>query len=319
MLHPAKLSLFVFVLSVPFYKTFAQAKDSIPKEAIKFVADKFPFTRMINTEFRYDAPYDFSARIPGVSQPEGRVTRLYQQRVNANINFIKSPKWVFSTGLFYNYIHAETQGANLQQTESNEHYYAATVTLTRFTKLFGKMALFTATALPSGGENGFERITGMVSGTLVLKANAKTKMTIGLLGLIDPSSQVPAFVTLSYEHKFDNGWIADIILPKRLFMKKDVFSNGRLSLGTELDNTTVYLKGFNRNTSKTYIFSQLETMSGATYEHCIFKGFIATLKTGYKYTPTSRIVAVNKKFTDYVFKATPNGNFYVNLGLSYNP
>lgn len=319
MLHPAKLSLFFFILSAPLYQTFAQAKDSIPKEAIKFVADKFPFTRMINTEFRYDAPYNFSARLPGTPQPEGRVTQLYQQRVNANINFIKSPKWVFSTGLFYNYIHAETQGANLQETANDEHYYVASVSLTRFSKLFGKMAIFTATAIPSGGDNGFERITGMVSGTLVLKANAKTKMTIGLLGLVDPSSQVPAFVTFSYEHKFDNGWIADVILPKRLFMKKDVFKDGRLSLGTELDNTTFYLKGFNGNTSKTYILSQLETMSGATYEHSFFKGFIATLKTGYKYTPTSRIVEVNEKFTDYVFRSTPKGNFYINLGLSYNP
>lgn len=320
-------ALFLIISITSLQKVSAQATDSlpktdVPKEAARYVGDKFPFTRLINTEFRYDAPYDYSSKLEGGSQPESRVTQLCQTRVSANINFFKSPKWVVSTGLFYNYVHAETQtntpAGNSMQTTNDMHYYAGAFSVTRFSKLFGKMAIYSASVTPTGGAEGIERVTGIVSATLVLKANAKTKMTIGLLGLVDPSSLVPAFMTFSYEHKFNNGWIVDVILPKRVFIKKDMFKDGRLSIGTELDGTTLYLNGFN-GSNKTYMLNQMELLNGVTYEHCFFKGFIGTVKTGFKYSPASRISKVNEKFDNYIYSATPKPNFYLNFGLSYNP
>ncbi|RYD88779.1 MAG: hypothetical protein EOP54_26710, partial [Sphingobacteriales bacterium] len=57
---------------------YAQSKDSIPRQAVRYVADKFPFTRLINTEFRYDMPYDYTSEMGGSQLPKGRVTQLYQ-------------------------------------------------------------------------------------------------------------------------------------------------------------------------------------------------------------------------------------------------
>lgn len=310
---------YFLILFFSFYGK-AQVNDSIPKKVVAYAAEKFPFTRLLNAEFRYDAPYDISPALKSGDLPEGRVAQLYQSRISANVNFIKSRQWVFSTGLLYNFIHTETDGTGLTRGEQSHdmHFFAAGLNLTHFTKMFGRMAILTAGVIPTGGDDGFERVTGMVSANLVLKADGKTKMTLGLLGIVDPSSVVPVVPTFTYERKLESGWIVDIILPRSVFMKKDMFKEGRLSLGTQLDATNFYIKGFN-GSKNTYMFNQMEVLSGLTYEHCFLKGFIATFKTGYKYIPSSRIAHINNRFNDYVYKADGAGTFYANIGLSYNP
>ena len=155
----------------------------------------------------------------------------------------------------------------------------------------------------------------MLTASLVLKATADTKMTVGLAMIIDPSSQVPAMPIFTYEHRFNNGWVADIILPKKVVMRKDVFKNGRLSLGTEMDGTNFYLYP----DGKRYEFRQLEINSGAMYEHKLGNNLIGTLKAGLRATPSSRIFAKEDSFKDYIFDMNAKPSFYFNVGISYNP
>lgn len=155
----------------------------------------------------------------------------------------------------------------------------------------------------------------MITGSLILKANAKTKITLGIAILIDPNSPVPALPIFTYEHKFDNGWTADVLLPKKILIRKDIFSNGRISLGTEMDNTSFYLYP----SGKKYEFRQLEINSGAIYGHHLGGNFIGTLKTGLRATPSSRIFEKKESQKDYIFESNAKPSFYFNLGLSYNP
>lgn len=307
--------LFFFILST--ISTIAQVKDSLPKKVVQYAVEKFPFTRLVNVEGQYNAPYNYTSELAdGTKLPKGRVTQMYQTRISANVNFIKNRKWIFSTGLFYNYLHAETDAGGIGQGNHDLHYFATALSLTRMSTLFGKMAIYNASVIPTGGNDGFERVTGMVSATVLLKADATTKKTVGILGIIDPSSIVPVIPTFTYEKRLKSGWIVDVILPQRILMKKDMLKNGRLSLGSELYSTNFYINNPSNN-SKTYMFNQIETLNGLTYEHCFSNHFIATLKTGLKYIAASRIAEINNRFNDYEFSAQPDPNFYVNLGLSY--
>ena len=199
--------------------------------------------------------------------------------------------------------------------KQNFHYHSEALSLTRFSKLFNKIAIYSATASVDGSEQHFERIRGMLTASLVLKATADTKMTVGIAVIIDPSSQVPAMPIFTYEHRFNNGWVADIILPKKVVMRKDVFKNGRLSLGTEMDGTNFYLYP----DGKRYEFRQLEINSGAMYEHKLGNNLIGTLKAGLRATPSSRIFAKEDSFKDYIFDMNAKPSFYFNVGISYNP
>ena len=315
-----KKNLILFALIPVATMVSAQKKDSIPNKVIAFVTDKFPQARDLNIEFTQVTPYKFSPELYGNDLPENKIKSFQQVKANANVYFIKNRKWLLSASLNYRFtsINAENK-INLFSEENmskvNFHYHSEAVNVTHFTKLFNKIAIFSATASVDGSDQHFERIRGMVTGSLVLKANAKTKMTLGVAVLIDPSTPIPALPIFTYEHKFDNGWVADIILPKKVLVRKDIFSNGRISFGTEMDNTSFYLYP----SGKTYEFRQLEINSGAIYEHNLGGNFIGTLKTGIRATPASRIFEKKESPNDFIFDANAKPSFYFNVGISYNP
>ncbi len=301
-------------------RILAQKKDSIPQKVVAFVTDKFPQARDLNIEFTQLTPYKFSPELHSVDLPENKIKSFQQVRANANIYFIKNRKWMLSTSLNYRFTHINTEneasilpGYNYSQ--QNFHYHSEAFSITRFSKLFNKIAIYSATASVDGSDQHFERIRGILTASLVLKANANTKMTVGIAAIIDPSSQVPAMPIFTYEHKFSNGWVADIILPKKIMMRKDIFQDGRLSLGTEIDGSSFYLYP----NDKRYEFRQLEINSGVVYEHKLGTDFIGTLKTGLRTTPYSRIFDKQETFNNYIFEANAKPSFYFNVGISYNP
>ena len=301
---------------LPLNKIVAQEKDSIPQKVVDFVTDKFPQTRDLNVEFTQLTPYKFSPELYDADLPENKIKNYQQVKANANVYFIKNRKWMLSTSLNYRFTHLESENEMpLFNNEQNFHYHSEALSVTRFSKLFNKIAIYSATASVDGSEQHFERIRGMLTASLVLKATADTKMTVGLAVIIDPSSQVPAMPIFTYEHRFSNGWVADVILPKKVVMRKDVFKNGRLSLGTEMDGTNFYLYP----DGKRYEFRQLEINSGAMYEHKLGNNLIGTLKAGLRATPSSRIFAKEDSFKDYIFDMNAKPSFYFNVGISYNP
>jgi len=301
---------------LPLNKIIAQKKDSIPQKVVAFVTDKFPQTRDLNVEFTQLTPYKFSPELYDADLPENKIKNYQQVKANANVYFIKNRKWMLSTSLNYRFTHLESENEMpLFNNEQNFHYHSEALSLTRFSKLFNKIAIYSATASVDGSEQNFERIRGMLTASLVLKATADTKMTVGLAVIIDPSAQVPAMPIFTYEHRFGNGWVADVILPKKVVMRKDIFKNGRLSLGTEMDGTNFYLYP----DGKRYEFRQLEINSGAMYEHKLGNNVIGTLKAGLRATPSSRIFAKEDSFNDYIFDMNTKPSFYFNVGISYNP
>lgn len=308
--------IIVPLVILPLNKIIAQKKDSIPQKVVAFVTDKFPQTKDLNIEFTQLTPYKFSPELYDADLPENKIKNYQQVKANANIYFIKNRKWMLSTSLNYRFTHLESENEMpLFNNEQNFHYHSEALSLTRFSKLFNKIAIYSATASVDGSEQHFERIRGMLTASLVLKATADTKMTVGLAVIIDPSSQVPAMPIFTYEHRFSNGWVADVILPKKVVMRKDIFKNGRLSLGTEMDGTNFYLYP----DGKRYEFRQLEINSGAMYEHKLGNNLIGTLKAGLRATPSSRIFAKEDSFNDYIFDMNAKPSFYFNVGISYNP
>ncbi|WP_326984051.1 DUF6268 family outer membrane beta-barrel protein [Chryseobacterium sp. MYb264] len=306
---------------LPFKNTIhAQKKDSIPQKVMAFVTDKFPQTRDFNVEFTQLTPYQYSSQLHDADLPDNKVKNFQQVKANANIYFIKNRKWMFSTALQYRFTGMELENpisvfSEERGTKENFHYHSETFSVTHFSKLFNKVAIYSANVSVDGSDKHFERFRGMLTGSIVLKANAKTKMTLGVAVIVDPSAQVPALPIFTYENKFNNGWVADIILPKKVMIRKDIFLNGRISLGTEMDNTSFYIY----QSDKTYEYRQLEINSGATYEHHLGGNFIGTFKTGLRMTPNARLFEKQESFKDYIFKAKYDPSFYFNIGISYNP
>lgn len=317
----AKLTLLATVIINTVY--LSQKKDSASTKTMVYIAEKFPITRVLNIEYNQLTPYTFSSKLRDKELPEAKVKDFYRAKMSANINLIRKQKFVLSANLNYRYISANTEmydhtGNGFLIRKGDYHYHSEGLTLNYFSKLFNKMMIYSASASVDGSEQHFERLRGIATATMVLKADAKTKMTAGLLVAIDPTVQTPVIPILTYEHKFSNGLIADVILPKNVYLRKKITENSRLSIGSELDMTSFYLYNID-NTNKKYEFRQIEINSGLMYEHYLGHSFVATFKGGAKSMMKSRLFEKSASYGSYIFQANPHAAFYVNLGLSFDP
>ncbi|UZT99057.1 DUF6268 family outer membrane beta-barrel protein [Chryseobacterium fluminis] len=321
----------ILILSFPilfpeFY--MGQEKDSInsdtptvSQKVEEAVSNKFPMARLINVEYTQSMPYNFSSKYLQGILPEGKVNNLSSVKISSNINIIRKKDWSMGATLNYNYLSATVDAINpfdvkqiIDQAE-DFHYHATSLNASYYSKLFNKTMIYSGVATVDGSNKNFERVRGVVTATMVLKATADTKMTIGMVGLIDPNAIVPAFLSFSYEHHFSNGIVIDAILPKWMYVRKNISHLGRLSVGTELGGTMFYLY----NNDRAYTFSQLDLNSGLLYEHRLGNSFIASLKTGVRLSPSSRVMDKQASFKDYVLDSKPDPSFYFNVGISFNP
>lgn len=297
--------------------TYAQKKDSIPLKVRAFFADKIPQARNFNLEYTLVSPSSFSSQLQGKDLPDNKVKSFQQVKADANIYFIKNRSWLLSTALSYRYTSIRNENPVIPGIEADEnfHYHSEAINLTYFSRLLKKTAIYSASISTDGSDQHFERIRGLVTASLILKATPKIKMTLGLAGIIDPSTQIPVLPIFTYENRFNNGWVLDVLLPKKVLVRKDISSNGRVSLGTEMDNTSFYT--YRKN--NTYEFRQVALNSGVIYEHNLGGNFIGTFKTGLRANINSRAFNKQESFNDYIWKGTYKPSFYFNAGISYNP
>lgn len=299
-------------------------KDSIsvPKKVVSYAADKFTIIRPLNIEFTNVSPYNFSPKKGLSSLKEGKVNAFRQVKVTATIPFIKRKHFVFGgtvgykfTGIESNLFESFTQNPTANQT--NFHNMFTSINFVYFSTLFGKRAVYSSSLIVDGSDKYVERVKGLVSGVVILKGNAKTVMSVGVALNIDPTTQVPVLPVFTYEYKFDNGLVFDATLPKSIYVRKNVFSSSRLSLGSEMDVTSFYLYNL-EDAKQRFEYRQVDVNSGFIYEHA-FGDFVLTGKAGLKVTPSSRIFEKEKSFNRATVEFKPDPTFYFNVGISFNP
>ncbi|WP_073228500.1 hypothetical protein [Pedobacter caeni] len=301
-------------------------KDTLnfPKRVVAVVTDNFAIIRPLNFEFSNTSPYNFKPEHGNGSLPESRVTKFQQMKVSANFNFIKRKSWLLGATVGYRGTSVEAEIMQPEQPEKtifkdDFHYLFSGLSFSYFSTLFKKPAFYSSTILLDGSDKHFERVKGMFTATMLLKANQRTRMTVGFVINIDPASQIPAIPTFTYEHKFNNGWIADVVLPRSMYLRKFVFrKNGRFSVGMEMDQTLLYMYNL-EGTNQKYEYRQLDINPGVVYEHALGKHFIFTAKSGAKLTNNGRVFRKESSFEDHIYEMKPDPSFYFNVGVSFNP
>ncbi|WP_278354079.1 MULTISPECIES: DUF6268 family outer membrane beta-barrel protein [Bacteroidota] len=296
---------------------------TVPQKIALFAAKKFAAVRPLNVEYTYVSPYKFTAENGGSKSRHNKVERLSIFEATSKFNLLEKKKWLLSTALAYRNISTEVSfidplDQSVKNVNEDYHYFSGNLNLSYFSQLFGRRIIYTSSIMVDGSEKNLERIRGLFLGTMILKANEKTKMTVGILANIDPSIQIPVLPTFGLEHKFNNGLMADIAIPRYLYLRKHVTSSSRVSLGTEIDRTSFYLYNID-NTPQRYEYRQIDLNSGLVYEHLLGKYFILTAKTGLKSTVIGRMFKKEDRFNEPVFENRPDASYYANIGISFNP
>lgn len=310
-------------------RTIAQEKEAPIKTVAKVVTDKFPTTRILDVQYEQLGPTNFDSKLFGDRFERGRIESHNRFKAAINVPFLssKSKRFVMTGSLRYKYETYEFgdiynyNSATTHTREKEEiHFFAGALSATYVSTLFHKPIIYNATATVDGNQDGFQRVKGFATASIVLKRTANTTFTVGALVMADPSAIIPITPLLTYNHKFENSkWDIDFILPQRLLFRRELLENGRISLGTELNTESFYLNLNNPKLKGIYEMNQLELKSGITYEYRFTPKIIGVLKAGVNNVISARVTEKGERTSNYVYDQKEDAQGYFRFGISYNP
>lgn len=302
-----------------------QDTTNMRRNALAYASRQFAMVRPFNVEFSQVAPYRYTPKRDGVTLPENKVSTYHQLKANANLYLLVKKKLILGATFTYRYINADNEftvpSSGLVHTVSDVfNYHSTSLNFTYVSKIFNKPIFFNTSIIADGSGKHFERLKGLAIGTIVLKADTRTKLMAGILVNVDPSTALPLLPMVTYERKLNNGMMIDLMMPKQLLVRKQVLGRGRISLGTEIDRNGFYLYNINGQLpSQRYEYRQIELDNGVIYEHLIGDYLILTARTGAKWIAISRLFEKEKTFSTAWLETAAKPTVYFNLGISFNP
>ncbi|WP_163515908.1 hypothetical protein [Gelidibacter japonicus] len=322
-------TILISILLLASKASFSQENDSIKLGVKKKVLSDFPFTRMFNLEYNYYGSTPFTSKIFDEDFQEGKLDNQKELKLAVNIPIYTTQKWNFTGSFNYRYnefVYSDVENVSNQYIYQQEKYernhtFITGLNATYFSRLFKKPFIYNLSVFADGSsENGYERIKALVGGSLVLKADAKKTLAVGAVIIIDPTTQIPFFPTLSYDYRFlGTGYDLNVLLPQRILLRKKINEVSRVSIGSMLATSGFYVYNDNPWTPSVSEYSQLEIQSGLIYERLMMKNFIVTLRGGVSSFVASRLTEKAKPVNEHYFSTDQKAKGYFNIGLSYHP
>lgn len=301
----------------------------LKKRARAIIADKFPSTRIIDIQYEQFSDTDYDSEFKRKKLEQGTFSQS-RFRVALNVPLIRKPTWTLSVSGRYRFESFDLSNVrnvsedypSMPLTKSEDyHYLSGSINYSKTTKLFGKPFIYNASVVFDGSDEGYERVTGSLLATIILKKTERTTIGLGAIAFIDPASQFPVLPVFVYEHKFlGSKWILDATLPRYVYMRRELLQNGRISLGTAFEGTNFYTYNNSQpDFASVNSFSQNELKTGFMYEYHISKSLIATLRGGFATIFSGQLTESNKKQDDNDLMVSQDMNMYFNVGFSFNP
>lgn len=306
----------------------AQTTDSVKAESQSLTHNQFPPIRVFQVQYDGFAKRNFSSKLYHQQFQQGEIANERRLSIDVNIPLYIQPRYIVTASVKYSSDNIKFNNVSAtnpdnkyfqQPDHHNFQYFSTTESFTYFSSLFHKPVIYNANLITDGNQNGFKRIYGFVTATLMIKNSKYTTISVGAIGFIDPAAVVPALPSLAMQFRFEHSpWWFDCMLPRYILFKRPLFRTSRLSLGLELNGNIFYANPSSLELSDTYQFNQFEVKTGAAFEQMISKHFILSIRGGYQNIFFAQLAPINKSFSNYVYQTKPDGTAYFNIGLSYN-
>jgi hypothetical protein len=323
-----KLILLAIIIFGSNFATAQETQDSLQQKAVQSIKEKFPETRFLNLEYNQSMNRKFSSKLFGQDFQEGDIKSQRNFMASVNIPVYKTQKWSFTASLFYQF--SEFEFKNIENSSSSPflerngiisfHNFSTALNSTYFTMVFNKPVIFNASLIADANEESFGRFRGILGVTFILKQTERTTITLGAMGFLDPSSQIPFIPTFSYNHRFKNSkWELDFIFPQRLLFRRPIGENGRLSLGSTVGLTEFYLDENNQAYGNAFAYSQIELKTGIIYEHRFNDYLIGTFQGGLQNFVSNQATKKGEPAKDFIYENEQEGAGYFQIGISIDP
>ncbi|QES88583.1 hypothetical protein [Rhizosphaericola mali] len=319
------------LLSMVSTGSYAQSVDSIKSvqnSLAKDINNQFPSTRFLDIQYDEMGEYNYTTKMDDKTYETGRIVSQNRLKLAMNYNLIQKEKWSLSASARYKYEHLAFENVDIpsdgvptiaSSRDVHFHYLWAALNYTRYDKLWNKPFVSNISVSADGSNKNFGMVYGSYIGSLILKKNESTIVTVGIVLQSNANAIAPILPSFSYIHNFKNSpWMLDVILPKQVYVRRQLFKHGRLSIGSELEANPYYFKSnFLADNNKSYMFNRNEFKNSVMYEYRINKHFIVYGRSGW-IKPLNGTIREKYK-SDKLATTSYQGNFYFNLGISFNP
>jgi hypothetical protein len=323
-----KIILIALVALISNFITAQEPQDSLRQKAVQRIKEKFPETRLFNFEYNQSLDRSFSSELFGQGFKEGDIKRQRNFMAAANIPVYKTQKWSFTASLFYQF--SEFEFENIAPSSEmpfferngivNFHNISTALSATYFSMVFKKPVIFNASIIADANEENFGRFRGILGFTFILKQTDLTTITLGAMGFLDPSSQIPFIPTFSYNHRFKNSkWEVDFIFPQRLLFRRPIGENGRLSFGSSVGLSEFYIDVNDQAYGSAFAYSQIELKTGIIYEHRFNNYLIGTFQGGLQNFISNQATKKGEPAKDFIYENEQKGTGYFQIGISIDP
>ena len=300
------------------------AKEAL--QAAREITYDFPSIRPLTIEYQQSLGRDYTAEIGGDEFQTGEIGNQRRMTVGLNLPVYYSKKFIVATALKYTFDETEFRELNRRGSERMEsdvynfNAYSAGLNGIFNTALWGKPLSINGGLILDGGNEGIERLKGLAGATMTLKRTESTSVAVGLIAIIDPTSQIPFLPIFRYKHQFKNSpYTFDFVLPSRVLLRRAVGKRGRISAGTTFGGSGYYVAVDQPGFAQDFEYSQLEVNTGLIYEHKLTEAVIFTVRGGLTNFLSNRLTEKGEPNKDYVYRNTQGSTGYFSVGVSYNP
>lgn len=168
------------------------------------------------------------------------------------------------------------------------------------TTLFEKPFVGAAIVNSDWSAGGFAKVTGILMGMIMLRADKDTQFGLGPLFLINTNGHVPALVTFMFRHRFNDKW--------RLNFSGGLFAmeytptiKDRITMGVDIDAKSFYFRPKMESLPKKLRFMSVSFRPMVKYTRNIVDNLNMDVRAGLSINIVDRVNGVNgtRKYIDF--------------------
>ena len=303
--------------------------DSIKAAYLDEYATRYPMLRQ--AAFNYDllGKRTVKGRLHGRPIFEGKA-RLSRISANFNMPLAAWGKNKISGSVNYQQLHynldqVKTINANTDYPISNQKGTKSVVgftgTFSRTDTLLGMPVSYSASM--SGLTDEFtsvKKVNYLATVTVPIKRSANASLSVGLVGIIDPSSIIPIIPIISYWRKYEGRDLDLYIdLPKRLQLRKQLGKSSWVFLGSQLGGNLYFFDINHPGLPENSIYSSVDLKTGFNLEHKLSKKIVIGLNGGLYTLFKSKVYDKKKKSNQYFFETNGATTPFVSFSASLLP
>ncbi|GGH27856.1 hypothetical protein GCM10011418_38060 [Sphingobacterium alkalisoli] len=290
---------------------------------VRQIIERFPNTRTVGLQIESFNSSNFNTK-DFSTDVKGEVNELQRAKIAVNLPVMAiNRKFIATISGYYSQTTGDMSITPLNGTSINNDidlkYWSGSLNTMYISSLFNNPTVFTGSLTGDGDHLDMRRIRGMITSTMILKRSPTENFSIGLIGIIDRSSRVPALPMVAYErHVNGSPWTFELLFPQKIFLERRISVNGLLFMGSEIFADRNYVTLGTDKLDGIYEFNEASIRSGLTYEHRFFGNLYLLFRGGISNPINARLIERNVKSSDYTLITKRNGSMYFNFGLSYN-